>query len=64
MTMKCPWCGCDPDAPIMSTLSPHSTWCVHYRPPPSAVEVLEAFNKLMQELRDMTPLKAVQDDER
>jgi hypothetical protein len=29
----CPWCGHDKERDMPEGVSPHSTWCVHYRRP-------------------------------
>jgi hypothetical protein len=28
---RCAWCNCDPDKPMPNGISPHATYCPHYR---------------------------------
>ncbi len=43
----CFWCNVDPRKEMPNDISPHSTWCPQYRPPPSAAEVLRQFDALL-----------------
>lgn len=43
----CFWCGHDPERKMPNDISPHATYCPHYRSPPSAQKVLADYMKLL-----------------
>lgn len=46
----CFWCNVDPRKEMPNGISPHSTWCPQYRPPPSPRQIKQEFDETVRNL--------------
>lgn len=46
----CFWCGVNPRKEMPNGISPHSTWCPQYRPPPTARQIKREFDEMVSRL--------------